>query len=511
MKYIKKYWFPILVIITLIRFSLSYNLPSFYISNLKYDDKLMINQFTSIISGNYLGDYNNYTLIKGFIFPIILSVFKFTKISYSVLFTFIYILSCIYFTLSLKGIIKNKKILILIYIILLFNPISYSSDLFQRLYRNTLSITQLLLFLGIVIRIIKKDKIINYILLGIILSIMYLTREDNIWTIVILIILTIYKLYKNKNIKLIYNVIPIIILIINLNIVSSINHKYYDIYTYNEITKSEFNKTYMKILKIKDDEKLDKVSITKSTLYKLSEMTNTFDFSKEEIDKYYKRLNDENGEFNNGNIIWYLRNMIYKKNKFKTGKESEEYYKKLGIEIDKLFKEKKLESELTIPSIFINMPTLNELKVFPKDIIKSIIYTTSYKNIRTITNLESYEYDTFSNAYKVIYGNYHYTENIVETNPLKYEIIRVIYKYFTIILSLVSIIIYIKNIKIKDKLNLIIHTILISYLIILLGVTYTNTTAFHSIRYFYLGNIYILQNLFIILNLGRFYEKKRKH
>ena len=261
----------------------------------------------------------------------------------------------------------------------------------------------------------------------------------------------------------------------------------------------------MKILKIQDEKK-EKVSITKATLYKLSDMTDTFNLTKEEIDDYYKRLSDENGEFNNGNIIWYTRNMIYKKNKFKTGKESEEYYKQLGIEIDKLFDEKQLQKEIIIPSIFINTPTKNEIIEFPKDIIKSILYTSSYKNIRTMPKIDE-EYDSYVDAYVIKYDDYHYTENITEKNPIKYEIIRNIYKYFTIVFSLISIFIYIKNIKIKDKLNLIIHITLISYFTILLGVTYTNATAFHSIRYFYLGNIYILQSLFITLNIERFFKK----
>ena len=74
---------------------------------------------------------------------------------------------------------------------------------------------------------------------------------------------------------------------------------------------------------------------------------------------------------------------------------------------------------------------------------------------------------------------------------------RQIYKYVTIILSIISLIIYVKNIKKFDDINKILHIVLISYLLILFGVTYTHITAFYSIRYFYLGNVYILQNIFI--------------
>ena len=55
----------IFVVITLIRFLISFNLKSFYISNLSYDDKLMINQMNELLNGNYLGVYDDFTLIKG--------------------------------------------------------------------------------------------------------------------------------------------------------------------------------------------------------------------------------------------------------------------------------------------------------------------------------------------------------------------------------------------------------------------------------------------------------------
>ena len=82
----------------------------------------------------------------------------------------------------------------------------------------------------------------------------------------------------------------------------------------------------------------------------------------------------------------------------------------------------------------------------------------------------------------------------------------------TIILSPISIIIYLLNIKKKDIYNLITTIILFIYSIILAGVTYTDATAFPTMRYLCLGNLYILQSIFILLNTYRLYcfimEKK---
>ena len=154
-KSINKNWFILLItIVALARILLSYNLSNFYINNLRYDDKLMINQSNSLNEGNYLGEYSDLTLVKGIIYPMFLHISNIFNLDYGMVLTIMYIIGCLYFVYSLNKIIKNKLILTIIYVFTIFNPISYSSDLFQRLYRNSLSIIELLFFFG---TIVKKE------------------------------------------------------------------------------------------------------------------------------------------------------------------------------------------------------------------------------------------------------------------------------------------------------------------------------------------------------------------
>lgn len=518
--FFKKHWFiTAILVLCVLRFLLSYKLPSFYLFEMTNDDGLYVNWLYSLIKGNYLGGYRVNTLIKGPIFAFVLLMATVYKIGFSSLFTILYILSCLYFLSSLKYIIKEKKYLIIVFIFLVFNPVTYSSDLFQRLYRNSISIIELLFFLGTVIRILfgKKDKIYKYIGLGLVLSIMFLTREDNLWTYPVIAFIIIYKFFKNKSVKtLLKSVTPILVLVLSLNIVSFINYKHYGIYTYNEIQKSEFHNTYKKILQIKDDKKIHTVSIPKSTLYKLAENTKTFNFSKEELDRFYHQYEsyeDEStkGEINNGNIVWNLRKMIFIKNSFKSGKESEEYYKKLGEEIDELFENGTFQKEFVMPSIYMAVPTKKDFIELPKKVVETIVYTSTYKSIKTLTKTYNYAYNKYINAYYFEYIDYHDTVNIVKKNSLKYEIIRQIYKWFTIVFSIVALLLYLRNIKKKDGISVFSHLLLICYLLIVGGVAYTHISSFNAIRPLYLGNVYILQTIFILLNIYRIKDfcKKR--
>ena len=514
--FVNKYcFFVVLVMIVLVRMFLSCNLPSFYLDNLQYDDKLMIEKLTYLNEQKYLGEYKSTTLVKGVVYPLFLYLTNLANISYSMMLTILYVLACLYLVFALRKIVKSKLILIAISIFLLLNPISFSSDIFQRLYRNSLSIIELLFFFGTVVNIInsKKNSIINYIVLGIIAGIMFLSREDTIWIILVYLVLVIYKLYKNLKIQnIVKAVIPIIITAIMLNIICYVNYINYGVYTYNEITNSNFKKAYIKILQIKDDEKKDKVAISKSTLLKLAENSNVFNLTEKFIEKKYKRLANLDGEIYNGNIIWYLRYWLYQLNHFKTGEEANNYFEDLSNEIDELFEKGVLEKEFVIPSVHINTPTINEITELPMNILETIKYTTAYQNIKTFTErdlAQKSSVDEVVKAYKATYKDYHNAENMIDSNPFGLELLRNIYKYFTIVFSIIALIIYLRNIQIKDKLNILTHIVLLTYLVILCGVAYTNTTAFSAIRYCYLGGIYILQNLFIMLNVYRVYEKKR--
>lgn len=511
----KKIIYIILIVIVLLRFLLSYHLKSFFIINLTYDDKLMIYKLMDLNKGLYLGNYTPLTLIKGIIYPLCLFISYHLHLTYSSFFTILYILACSYFAYSLKSIIKNKYIIIGIYFILLFNPISYSSELFQRLYRNSLAPTELLLYLGLFIRIIadKKNYVHRYILLGIMIFIMIMTKEENIWIVFSMLVLFIYKVHQSHDpIHLSMYLLPVFITILCLNVLCFINARHYGIYTYNELSKSEFKNTYIKILQIKDKEKIKRVSIPKSTLLKLAKESEVFNFSEKEIDIFSKGSSDYKGETSNATMMWSFRLFVHMKQKFKNGYEANEYYRKLGKDIDRLFKEGKLKKEFAFPSIFLNVPIKGDLKEIPSTVIKMIAYTSSYQDVKVLVDkdiLKDQLYNKTVRAYNIEFIDRHNSANIQKVNPIGYEIIRIIYKWFTIIFSIISIGIFIANIKKKDLLNLILLIIILSYFIIIGGVSYTHVTAFNSIRYCYLGNVFILQSLFILFNIVRVIDNKK--
>ena len=97
--------------------------------NMIYDDQLMVEQANSIVSGNWLGEYNSKTITKGVFTPLFIALTYSLNIPFLMGKEIFYGIACIVFTLIMSKKIKSKIMLILMYVIILINPVQYSAQL----------------------------------------------------------------------------------------------------------------------------------------------------------------------------------------------------------------------------------------------------------------------------------------------------------------------------------------------------------------------------------------------
>ena len=134
--------------LTILKLILCSMLPNFYIETYGYDDKLMVDMTNSISNGNWLGNYSDVTLVKGFFFPLLISLFRFLNISSQLGLSLIYVIACFTFCFVTRNIFKNKNYCYILYIFLLLNPISFASETYQRMYRYVLGPSQVLFLIS---------------------------------------------------------------------------------------------------------------------------------------------------------------------------------------------------------------------------------------------------------------------------------------------------------------------------------------------------------------------------
>ena len=151
----------ILLIISIIAIVIFFALISVQPLNAKvgaiYDDNLMIYLADNIIQGKWLGEYSNMTLIKGVFTPIFIAMLYFLKIPFLTGQMIFYLLAIICFVLIIKRIVKNKYILLVMFLYLLYNPIMYSTEL-CRVYRDGIYTSLIIFLISSIIGIFLERK-----------------------------------------------------------------------------------------------------------------------------------------------------------------------------------------------------------------------------------------------------------------------------------------------------------------------------------------------------------------
>lgn len=533
MKFLKKHWLKIVIIIFFIIKCWIVSIQPIMVKGYSHDDALFINSAINLVEGNWLGVYNDTILSKGITGILFLSIGYKLNLSYLFMEQLLYFIACISFVKMLKHITKNKIILLISYVILLFNPISFS-DAVSFVYRDGIYISFILLLISLSFEVFfrYKNKLRNLILyiflLGIDLAAIYLCREETIWILPYLIlafIITILFIIFDKSckdkIKRISCIllIPLSIVSIYTLIISSINYRYYGRFITNDFTSKDFKDAYGALTRIKPTNYIKRVPLNgeeRKKLYKLSPAFKELEVYLEgKSELVYRHEINQNGntyiDYKEGFLYWAVREAVYKKGYYTTAKSAKLYYERLANEINSLCDSKKLEchpkrSSLVAPLQKESIPEL--IKYIPKTFDTQLKYKNVYVRIpdsNKKVNVSYYEKITFNKAF--------YNSNDLNSNRMGImQFILLIYQKINYILFVISLFFYVFNmivfflpkIHFKNyKEILLLNGLLCIYLIRIFVVGFVAATEYESAinKCQYLASIYPIQSIFSILNI----------
>lgn len=369
----KHKFITIILILSIIKQIMVSCLPLLAISNGTHDDLMMVNMADNLLNGHWLGIYSQYTLVKGIFFPAFLAFTNFLGISYINAANLLYTFACIFFIYAIKDFFKEKnqkKFMLIIFIILLFNPVSFASWTLQRVYRNGITLAQVLFIFGGYFAVFLKRKedikksLFWIIIAGISLATFFNTREDAIWILPFVLVVTVIligiKIVDNKTIKKkithsLVMTIPIIILFFTNLIISSLNYYAYGIFTTNELNDSNFKNAMQSIYSVKNKEDIEYVSVTREKVKRLYKMSPSLNSIKDELessmDAWSKMdRNPSDDEVEDGWFFWSLRDAVSNAGYYETAKKADNFYRKVSEEIDSYIKENNVKTVMTMPS-----------------------------------------------------------------------------------------------------------------------------------------------------------------
>jgi len=349
------------------------NLPIFAISTAINDDRAMINLANSLIHFHWLGRYSYLTLIKGPFFPFFLAVVKWIGFSYLSAQTLIYSLSCVIFVYAIKDLFKSKFPLLIIFTVLLFNPISFSSDTLLRVYRNGLTLSQVLFLFGCTFAMYFRrnqstKKILPWAIgSGIALATLWNTREDAIWivpfvTVVLLVIVINTLLSKQKQLnrrkylaKLTVILLPILLLLASNGVISGINYFIYGSFSRVEVSEGAFGDAMKSIYSVKNEVDIDYVSVTREKMDRLYKISPTLKSIQAEMENSLDGFKDngsnlQDNEVDDGWFMWAFRNAVNQAGLYSKSTIAEHFYKSVSAEIELAKKNNLIASQPTMPS-----------------------------------------------------------------------------------------------------------------------------------------------------------------
>ena len=135
------------LLICLIKHLLICSLP-LEVRDYNTDDRLMVEMAAGILNGQWLGPYDAVKLMKGAAFPVFLAVARTSGSSYMRLLDFTNSAACLFFTWQVRKIIKDRRLLFVLFTVLLFDPCTFSRFVFQRVYRSSITWPEVLFIIG---------------------------------------------------------------------------------------------------------------------------------------------------------------------------------------------------------------------------------------------------------------------------------------------------------------------------------------------------------------------------
>ena len=174
------------IVLAVARMAFSARIPPWFGTS-AWDERWFVNAADSLLRGNWLGVYDQYTLCKGCFGPMILAVAAILGIPFPFAENLLYVLGCAFFVFILSRFARSRRFLLAVFGALLFNPVSYSLDAMQSVYRNGMAAWQVPVVFGCLFMMYraaarKERGLVPWALAsGIALWAFLNTREDGIW------------------------------------------------------------------------------------------------------------------------------------------------------------------------------------------------------------------------------------------------------------------------------------------------------------------------------------------
>ena len=190
-----RWWIGAAVALTLAKLWLMQGQAIFAIGGADHDDALFVKLANSLVSGNWLGPYDQLTLAKGPFYSLWIALVFLVGLPLNFAQQLAYAGACAAVVGALAPLINLRAGRLAAYVLLLWNPMSFEATTLSRILRQHVSTPlALLVFAGLIALYARREGPFRRlapwaVLLGAAFGALWLTREDEVWIVPSMILL----------------------------------------------------------------------------------------------------------------------------------------------------------------------------------------------------------------------------------------------------------------------------------------------------------------------------------
>lgn len=349
-------------ILILVKLWLVSNQPLVAFADGGHDDLLFIRLANYLAQFDWLGPYDNLTLIKGPFYPLWIAVAFLAGVPLLLSQHLLYIAACLVTERALQPLIPSRPWRMAIFVLLLFNPVTFTWQL-TRVLRDGLYPGLVLLVVGSAIGLFARRHEPARCLAGWAVTCgsataaFWLTREEGVWILPVLAPLLIWTLavvvFSNwlDWRKIVVVVLPLALPILAIQAVSLVNWTHYGVYAAVELKTPEFKAAYGALTRVRPAEYKLQVPVTKETLLRIYQESAAFAELRPSFEREgwtFRMIGLKNhpsgsDEIGGGWFIWALRVAVTEAGHFGSGAQAAGFFQRLADEVNTACQEKRLD------------------------------------------------------------------------------------------------------------------------------------------------------------------------
>ncbi len=346
------------IIITIAKLWLVEGQTLFAIGGADHDERLFLNLASNLLKGDWLGQYNRLTLIKGCFYPIWIALAFVSGVPLLLAQHLLYVSACSLLVVALSSRLKSPAILALIYLILLFNPMEYG--ILRVLREGIYPALTLLVIAGALGIVFRWDRPLRCLLrwsmlLGCALSAFLLTREEGVWiapAVLMFVGLAAHRIWKTpmpgRMLRLLLCcILPFGVCGAALSVVSAMNWFHYGVFTTVESKSREFLAAYGALTRVKHANWSASVPVPREARFRIYSASPVFGelepFLEGDIGNAWAMVEGGGEDIRGGWFMWALRDAVEAAGHCSSGAAEASYYRSLAKDVNSACSEGRLE------------------------------------------------------------------------------------------------------------------------------------------------------------------------